>query len=297
MSAGFFLLQCFSQKIIDVVVAEGLLELFLAGRVDPLADYNGLFADLYAVGKARNVGIVLDRGLHERKHLDGIYHLADVIRRRAAAAAHNVYAELSDLLHDGSKIVRIDVINRHAVLSTWKPCVGVYYDREGAALNEALCDREHLLRTEAAVDADSIDLKAFEHRDRAFDSAAGKELTCLVVDHRDDNGQVAYFFCSNYCCLGFIRVAHRLDNDDVAACFVACFYYLSENIDCLIEGEISHGLQELSCRADVDRYIGVRLAACFFSSLLTDLNCSGNDLGHVVVFEPVGAESVCIYDV
>ena len=297
MSAGFFLLQCFSQKIIDVVVTECLLELFLAGRIDPLADYNGLFADLYAVGKARNVSIVLDRGLNKRKHLNGIYHLADVIGRRAAAAAHNMYAELSDLLHDGSKIVRIDVINRRAVFSTGKACVGVNDDRERAALNEALCDREHLLRTEATIDADRIDLKAFEHCDSAFDSAACKELTGLIVDHRNYDRQVTYFFCSNDCCLGFIRVAHRLDNDDVAACFVACFYYLSENVDSLVEGEISHGLQELSCRAYVNRYISVRLAACFFSSLLTDLNCSGNDLGHVVVFESVGAESVCIYDV
>ena len=204
MSAGFLLLQCFCQKIIDIVVAEGLLELFLAGRVDPLADYNGLFADLYAVGKTRNVSIVLDRGLHERKHLDGIYHLADVIGRGAAAAAHNVYAELSDLLHDGSKIVRIDVINRRAVLSTGQACVGVNNDREGAALNEALCDREHLLRTEAAVDADRINLKAFEHCDCAFDSATCKELTCLVVDHRNDDRQVTYFFCSNYSSLCFI---------------------------------------------------------------------------------------------
>ena len=161
MGAGFFLLQSFSQKIIDVVVAESLLELLLAGRIDPLADDDGLLADLNAVCKARNVGIVLDRGLRERKRLDGFYHPADVIRCRAAAAAHNMYAELSDLFHDGSKIVRIDVINRRAVLSTGQACVGVNNDREGAALNEALCDREHLSRSEAAVDADSIDLKAF----------------------------------------------------------------------------------------------------------------------------------------
>ena len=161
MSAGLFLLQRFGQKVIGIVVTQSLLELLLACRIDPLTDYDGLLADLNAVCKARNVSLILNRRSGEGNCLNRIYHLADVIGSRSAAAAHNVYAQLRDLLHDTCEVIRTDVVNCHAVLCSRKTRVRVNNDRKGAALNKALCDREHLCRAEAAVDADSIDLKAF----------------------------------------------------------------------------------------------------------------------------------------
>ena len=102
---------------------------------------------------------------------------------------------------------------------------------------------------------------------------------------------------SNDCCLCFVRVAHGLDHDHVSAGFGTCLDYLFEYFYCIVKCEITHGFQEFARRAYVDRDISIVFAACFFSSLLAEPDCSCNYLGNVIEFESVGTESIGVYDV
>ena len=190
-----------------------------------------------------------------------------------------------------------DIIDGNTVFGSGKTRVRVYHDGEGAAGNKALCYGEHLLRSEAAVDAYRIGFKTFEHGDSSFDAASCKEFSRFIVDHRYYDRKIAYFVCRNDSGFCLVRITHRLDNDQISACFISCFYYLCENINSVIESKLSHRFQEFAGWSDIDRNIGIIIPACLVARFLTDLYCGFYDLRNIIEFESVCSESVGVYDI
>ena len=189
---------------------------------------------------------MLPDGLGKGKRLYGLYELTDIFRSRSAAATHDVHAELRDLLHDFAEFIGHYVVDRPAAFSPRKTGVGVDYDGQGTALCHPLYDGDHLVGPETAVHAYRIYLKSFEHRDGAFDSAAREHLSGLVVHAGNDDGKIGILVCCDDSCLGFIAVAHRLDDDDVSTCSGARSDLLCEDFDSVVKSQVTHGCKELS---------------------------------------------------
>ena len=186
--AGVLLLKRLTAQIIEVVAAERLLEFLLSRGIDPLADDHRARTDLHRAREAGDNRAVLRRIRPERQTADRRDRAPDMLRRGAAAAAHRLHAERGDLSHPSGKIRGSDVIHRPPlVVRAGKSGVGIHQNRHRGRLHQLLHDRNHLLRTESAVDPERIDAEALQHRDDRGHRAAREQLACAIVNRGHEN--------------------------------------------------------------------------------------------------------------
>ena len=98
----------------------------------------------------------------------------DEAEDQAAAAAEAVHAQVRNLAHQVGEPVRVNIEHGHAVFAARQTGVRVDDDRERAYLGQALHDRLHLLRAEAAVDAERVYAQTLKHGNDRVHRAAGQ---------------------------------------------------------------------------------------------------------------------------
>ena len=218
-------------------------------------------------------------------------------RCRAAAAAEAVHAQVRNLAHQVGELVRVNVEHGHTVFAARQTGVRVDDDRERAYLGQALHDRLHLLRAEAAVDAERVYAQTLKHGNDRVHRAAGQQLAFFVEDGGDDNRQVAALLRRENGRLRLVAVAHGFNQHEVRACGRADADGFGEQLYRPLERQVAHRLEQLARRTDVERYIGILAAgesACGFR--VADRRF--HDFAQVIrVFERVRAEGVRVDDV
>ena len=228
---------------------------------------------------------------------DALHGPPDVFRRCSAAAANGLHAHGGDFFHPLSKGLRIHVVDRFSVFCTRKTCVGIDQDGNGSSLGHPLYDRDHLLGSHAAVDAETVDPQSLQHRYGGIHGASGQELPGAVVNVGDQDRKITVFLCRQYCRLGLIAVAHGLNEDQVSSGCRSDADDLAKEVYSLFKGKVSERLQQTPRRTDVQRNIGIPAAGAAAGFL-----CQGysgfHDLAEILrVFQRIRAESVCVENI
>ena len=180
-----------------------------------------------------------------------------MLRGRAAASSDRLNAHFRDFFHPAGEFLGSHVIDGPAAFRAWKPRIGIDDDRHAADLGKPLHDRNHLLRPEAAVDAQRVHPQAFQKRHGGIYAAPGQKLPLLIESDRDADRQVAVLFGRQHGRLGLIAVRHGLDQDQVRPGPAAIAYDLSEQLHCPLKRQIPQGLEKLSRGPYIQRHIGV----------------------------------------
>ena len=165
-----------------------------------------------------------------------------MVRSCAAAAACTGNAKCCDLPHVVGELLRVDVVAGHTVLTAGQACVGVCDDGDGTDGEQTFDDRDHLFRSEAAVDAQRIHAEAFQHGDHRLRGAAGEHLAVLVKDHGDKDRQGRILFRAEDGGFGLVTVGHRLDQHKIRAGLFAEARHFAVQLDGFFKGKIAHRL-------------------------------------------------------
>ena len=296
--AGVLLLERLSAEIIEVVAAERLLEFLLARGIDPLADNHRARADLHRARKAGDDRAVLRRIRTEWQTTHHRDRAPDMLRCGAAATAHRLHAERGNLSHPAGKIRGAHVIHCPSfVVRAGKSGIGIHQNRHRGRLHQLLHDRNHLLRTESAVDPERIDAESFQHRDDRGHRAAREQLARAIVNRSNQNRQITVLLCRKNRRLRLIGIAHRLDEHEIRACCRTDAHRLSEETHRFLKRQIAHGRKQLPCRTDIQRDVCI-LSARARARLLckADRRCH-NLLQIIRIFQPVRAERIRIENI
>ena len=297
MGAAVLLAEAFAQDILNIIVPESLLEFLLSGGIDALADDHGLFPELHALGEGTDhCPVLADRRL-ERHLLYSLCGPADMLRRRAAASSHGLHAHPGDLFHPSRKLRGSHIVNGPAALCAGQAGIGVDDDRHAADLREPPDDGQHLLRSQAAVDAQGIYAESFEKRDGGIHGTAGQQFPFLVEGDRYAHGKIAVLLGCEHRRLGLIAVRHRLDQNEIRSRPAAAADHLSEQFHSSLKGKVPQGLKKFPCRSDIQRNIGV-LPAAPAPRFFGQIYCRRYDLLQVFrIFERVCAKGIRVENI
>ena len=291
------LAEAFREQHVQIAFFKRGTHLFADAGVDALADQERFFADHHGAGERGDDRPVFLFGCLQRNVLAARDGHADMVRSCAAAATGAGDAECRDLPHVVGELLRVDVIAGHAVLAAGQACIGIGDDRHGTDGEQPRDDRDHLLRSEAAVDAQRIDAEAFQHGHHGLRCAAGEHLAVFVKDHGDEDGQCCILFRAEDGGFGLVAVGHGLDQHKIRAGLFAEARYLAVQLDGFFKRKIAHRLEQFAGGAHIDRDVGIftaGAAARFFGVL----HRGGDDLFQIVrVLQAVGAESVRVDDI
>ena len=192
---------------------------------------------------------------------DTLHGPADMLGSGSAAASYCLYTHGGNFFHPGGEGLRVDVIDRAPVFGAGESGVGIDQNRYRCHLRHALHDGNHLLGSHTAVHTEAVDTQSFQHGDRGIHRTAGQQFPAAVIDICDQDRQVAVFFGSQNSSLGFIAVAHGLDQNQIGTCRRADPDDFPEKFHCLFKRQVAQGLQKPPGRSYVQRDVGV-LAVC-----------------------------------
>ena len=202
---GIRLLDALIDDIVQIMGTERSLKALLSGRVDALADdADAICRNKAGAGAQRRDVFFL--GQAECALGDTRADLADIVGIGAAAAAENGEAEVEILVVGLGKFSGGDVIRQGFGGGVRQTGVCLDDHRNGTAGAHALRNRQDLLRTERAVDADGTRAQTFEGdggglRRDAEERASGG-LKCQRRKHR----QVALLACGEHGGLDFEQI-------------------------------------------------------------------------------------------
>ena len=192
---------------------------------------------------------------------------ADVLRRRAAAAAEEPCAAPDAFLHALCELLRPDIEHGPAVCFAREPRVGLKEDGDACAPGKFFKKREHFTRAEAAVEAERIHAEPFKQRGHAWNVAAGEQLSAPVQRNGGEDGERAAFLCGKYGRLELISVGHGLDQHKVCACGSTGFDGRAEHGIGLFKAEVAKRLEQLARWPDIERHETL-FAACLADGFL-----------------------------
>ena len=220
-----------------------------------------------------------------------------MLRRSAAAPSDRLYAHFSDLFHPAGKFLRAHVINGPAALRAGQTGIGIDYDRHAADLGEPPDDRDHLLRSEAAVDAERVHPQAFQERHGGIHAAPGQELALLIKGNCDADRQAAILSGSQHSRLCLITVRHRLDQDEVRPCSAAVSHDFPEQLHCPLKRQVSQRFKEFARGSYIQRHKSV-LASGPASGFLCVVHRGRHDRLEIIrEFERICAESIRVENI
>ena len=208
-----------------------------------------------------------------------------------------MYAHPGDLFHPTGKFLGANIKNGPSAFCAGEAGIGINNNRKAADLGEPLDDGDHLLRSHAAVDAQSVHVKAFQERDCRIHSSSGQELSLVIKGDRDADRKIAVLLGCQHSGLGLVAVRHGLDQDQVRAGTAPAAHYLCEQFHRLLKGKVPQRLEKFPRRTDVQRHIGV-LPACPAPGFLRQFNSCRDDLLEILrELERVCPECICIENI
>ncbi len=248
------LLHGFPHDIGDVARLERLLQEFLAGRVDALADDEPGVGREFDDGSAgRNARPFRGEGAVRVLVPDGRHGAGDVGGGRAAAAAHDFHPGVHERGDIRGEFIRSDGEDGFAVHEFGHAGVGLDDERFAGDGGEAFDVGEHAVGAEAAVQPVGVDAQALQQGCDALDRAARQEFAVLAQGDGRPDRQIAVLLGGEHGGLEFARVAHRLDENEVCAGRGARPDHFGERGVGVFEGEFARRREEPSGRADVQR--------------------------------------------
>ena len=255
VGALFLLADALAHDVVQVAVAQGLLQALFAGGVDALADDGDLVAVAREVhdrlgARDRHAGLAAART--GRVVVDKRAQGGHVRRRGATAATHDAHAVLNHA-GDGLGVFGcLDVKDGIAVI------VHAGQSRVGLHHNGLVGDGEHtrgesseLGRALAAVDAQDVGADGVEGDGGHFGTRAQERATVFLKGHGGKDGQVGVLTAGEDGRLDLGKVGHGLDNKEVHARVDASAHFLGKEVIGLVEAESAQGAKQRADGADI----------------------------------------------
>ena len=301
MSPFLLLHDAFPQHIVQIMFFERLFEPFLSRGIDPLSDDLGSLPEEDAPSVGGYDCVLLLPYRNQGTSAAPLCHCTDMVRCRPTASSHNGCAHLHDLLKILRELFRRHIIISLAVPLLRKPGIWLHDDRQGGILQKLLQHREHLLRSHPAVDPQSVHPKTFQKCDHRRNVRSGEELSSLVEDRRSEHRKRRILLCRQHCRLQLIRIAHRLNVNQVRSRFFSADHDLFKCLICSLKVKISHGLEQFSRGTDIQRSVDWPFYSCGLCSSPHMSYCGSHDLFQgvpvVMKFERIGAEGISQDDI
>ena len=255
VGALLLLADALAHDVVQVAVAQGLLQALFAGGVDAFADDGDLVAVAGEVhdrlgARDRHTGLAVTRA--GRVGVDEGTKCRHVRGRGTAAATHDAHAVLNHA-GDGLGVFGcLDIKDGIAVI------VHVGQSRIGLHHNGLVGDGEHargesseLGRALAAVDAQDVGADGVEGDGGHLGARAQEGATVFLKGHGGKDGQVGVLEAGEDGRLDLGKVGHGLDNKEVHTRGDAGAYFLGKEVIGLVEAEGTQGAKQRADGADV----------------------------------------------
>ena len=255
VGALFLLADALAHDVVQVAVAQGLLQALFAGGIDALADDGDLVAVAGKVhdrlsARDRHAGLAVARA--GRVVIDKRAQGGHVRRRGAAAAAHDVHAVLNHAGDGFGVFGGLDVKDGITVV------VHVGQSRIGLHHNGFVRNGEHtcgepseLGRSLAAVDAQNVGADGVERDGGHLGTRAQERATVFLKGHGGKDGQVGVLAAGEDGRLDLGKVGHGLDNKEVHTRGDAGAHFLGKEVVGLVEAQGTQGAQQRADGADI----------------------------------------------
>ena len=255
VGALLLLADALAHHVVQIAVAQGLLQALFAGGVDALADDGDFVAIAGEVhdrlgARDRHAGLAVARA--GRVVVDKRAQGRHVRRRGAAATAHDAHAVL-DHAGDGLGVLGcLDIKDGIAVI------VNVGQSRIGLHHNGLVGNGEHtcgesseLGRSLAAVDAQNVGADGVERDGGHLGTRSQEGATVFLKGHGGKDGQVGVLAAGEDRRLDLGQVGHSLDNKEVHARGDAGAHFLGKEVVGLVEAQGTQGAKQRADGADV----------------------------------------------
>ena len=249
------LADALAYDVVQVAVAQGLLQALFAGGIDALADdgdlvavagkvHHGLGAcDRHAgLAVARTGRVVIDKRA-QRCHVRG---------RGTAATAHDAHA-VGDHAGDGLGVFGgLDIKDGVAVVvHAGQSSVGLHHDGLVRNGEHTRGESSELGRALAAVDAQNVGADGVEGDGGDLGARAQEGASVFLKGHGGKDGQVGILAAGEDCRLDLGKVGHSLDNKEVHTRGDARAHLLGKEVVGLVEAEGTQGAQQRADGADI----------------------------------------------
>ena len=255
VGALFLLADALAHDVVQVAVAQGLLQALFAGGVDALADDGDLVAVAGKVhdrlsARDRHAGLAAARA--GRVVIDKRAQGRHVRRRGAAAAAHDAHA-VGDHAGDGFGVFGgLDIKDGIAVVvHVGQSCVGLHHNRLVGNGEHTRGESSELGRSLAAVDAQNVGADGVERDGGNLGTRTQECATVFLEGHGGKDGQVGVLAAGEDGRLDLGQVGHSLDNKEVHTRGDACAHFLGKEVIGLVEAEGAQGAKQRADGADV----------------------------------------------
>ena len=255
VGALLLLADALAHHVVQIAVAQGLLQALFAGGVDALADDGDLVAVAGKIhdrlgARDRHAGLAVTRA--GRVVIDKRAQRCHVRRRGAAAAAHDAYA-VGNHTGDGHGVLgRLDIKDGVAVVvHAGQSCVGLHHNGLVRNGEHASGEPSELGRSLAAVDAQNVGADGIERDGGNLGTRAQEGATVFLKGHGGKDGQVGVLAAGEDGCLDLGKVGHGLDNKEVHARIDAGAHFLGKEVVGLVEAEGAQGAKQRADGADV----------------------------------------------
>ncbi len=236
-----YLLQAQAADVIQVTINQRFLQALFACGINALANNYRPLADMHcpAIGRNRCKRAVAAAAWLHALALSN--HFGNVLRRSAAAAAHNARSLACQLVHQLSIFVRANVKAGFAVTLHREAGVRIDDNRQTHRAQHLRQQTSHLHGTQAAVKADGINAQALAHQCCSLHRRTSQQLAVLVKGHRYANGQVTVFLGRQNCCLNLIGVAHGFNQNQISTSSSTIAHHFAVGLHCLFKGKVAIG--------------------------------------------------------
>ena len=241
VGALFLLADALAHNVVQVAVAQGLLQALFAGGVDALADDGDLVAVAGKVhdrlgARDRHAGLAAARA--GRVVVDKRAQGRHVRRRGAAAAAHDAHA-VGDHAGDGLGVFGgLDIKDGVAVVvHMGQSCVGLHHNGFVGNGEHTCGEPSELGRSLAAVDTQDVSANGVERDGGNLGTRAQERATVFLKGHGGKDRQVGVLAAGEDGSLDLGQVGHGLDNKEVHARGDAGAHFLGKEVIGLVEAE------------------------------------------------------------
>ena len=241
IGALFLLADALAHDVVQIAVAQGLLQALFAGGVDALADDGDLVA---VAGKVhhglgacdRHAGLAVARA--GRVVVDKRAQGRHVRRRGSAATAHDAHA-VGDHAGDGLGVFGgLDIKDGVAVVvHMGESCIGLHHNGLVGNGEHTCGEFSELGRSLTAVDAQNVGTDGVERDGGDLGTRAQEGTAVFLKGHGGKDGQVGVLAAGEDRRLDLGQVGHGLDNKEVHARGDAGAHFLGKEVIGLVEAE------------------------------------------------------------
>ena len=296
MGPAFLLGDPLPQDVFHVVFPQGLLEARLARGIDPLPHDDRRAADGHRFGVGGNHRAPLAAHRRRGDPPAAADHGRQMGRRGAAAAAQQPGPSRRHRLHVRRESLGAYVEDRPSVFAAGQPRVGVDDNRQGGAGHQLREQALHLIRPQAAVEAQGVHSQPLEQGHGSRDIPAGEQLALVVEYHGGEDRQLRDLLGRQHRRFQLIGIAHGFDEQAVGPRPLPRRRHFGEQVVGRLEGQLSQRLQQLAGGADIHGHPYV-VPSALASRLLRQAHSGGNHrLGPLTELQPVGPEGVGLED-